>query len=249
MNDNFTYPKQNHEVFPYSSLNCVGLRIYYVSDAENFDTFRNFLKESTTVELTEMQWKCLSWDTIHMSNTTKNTTIHVSKGYFSIRFVGDEYVCFEKSLKELVDTLGNYLEEINATVMRIVFTKSNVWPGEEVTPEFKTALLSSDMLRIAETEYVHQKSAIYMNDVPDTNFRVFGSHAYQYYEDDEDKKYRHRYYLDNIATIRNPIAADEFVKTVEDMNQLLFDAFVWSVRADCIRAMQGKTVLSKSEEK
>lgn len=192
-----------------------------------------------------------AWDEmengVSLNNQDLDVTLHFSKDYALVRVGRKNYQAFATSVMPYLFLLKAYVKEVLArdAIKSLKVRKINLWPYDQV--QSQKPLGDEDILKTFLSDELRKIKS----DDKDSDGHVLNMCHFDQRETSLDIKYGivktndvPAVVLDSTATSEQtqPTNLGEVESKLDELNNILYDAYHWSVTENVIRWMEGKEV-------
>lgn len=235
---------ESHKVFPFTFLLRTSFQVSFapVDLKKNSSAFVDFFKLEFNVTLTDSQLNLLDAKGLSLKSEDEGLTWVISNGSIAVDIEHNRYVSFDESLSPIVQKIEEFLNRIGTVCRLINLQKIDLFPFDnkikEKVDSCWNAVFSSSFLkaRLSEPLTCDDTSCFYINNFDGTdgiNMTIISGYII---ENDDESKQPSRYVMDCRATYNSETKS--IAATTRKMNNLLYDAFIWSMSPMVISLME-----------
>lgn len=228
-----------HKTYKVTFLQSVILKIDYDSSNESFDLFARFFDDAFQLQLIEQQFNVKNTDAIRLRSDNNAYRAKFSRNAIELIINGDSYVNYKTSLLPFVNKVSCYLEKIKGNILNVSIEKIDIWPlvkGEIESPkDFINTVISCNLRNAPDlvsgdnsfVEYTDKESG-------DSLLIRFGFIPFIKEQNDQPA----RIVLDTLCNHYNGSVEPSLLPEItKRLNDVLYDAYHWSVSKDVIEIM------------
>lgn len=229
------FPIVEHKRYNLTFLSSVKLVVAYRGENENFEGFRDFFKSFFKIDVTKQQYDIKNADALRIRSSESEEKYKFSRNFAEVIIDGNSYIDFETSLRPFASALQGFLMSISAVVLNLKLEKVNLWPAPSKDGFSRDQLMKAIFSDNILSNTSENDDALHIKEFNLTKSDMGVSVVVKYgVVSDPDSS---TVILDTICDQAVGTVADEVVKTLLKMNQLLFDAYHWAVNDEVIEVM------------
>lgn len=229
----------NHKTYKVTFLQSVILKMEYDYSNESFEKFAQFFNEVFKLQLIEQQFNVKNTDAIRLRSDNHAYRVKFSKNTIEFIINGDSYVNYEKSLLPFINKVSKYLEQIKGNILNISIEKIDIWPlakGKIDSPEDFINTIISENLRNAPDLVSGDEAFVEYTDKDSGDSLLIRFGFIPFVEEQNDQPAR--IVLDTLCNHDNDSIAPSVLSGItKRLNDILYDAYHWSVTEDVIDIM------------
>lgn len=229
----------NHKTYKVTFLQSVILKMEYDSSKESYKQFARFFYDAFQLQLIEQQFNVKNTDAIRLRSDNHAYRAKFSRNFIEFIVNGDAYVNYHTSLLPFINKVSEYLERIDGNILNVSIEKINIWPlakGEIDSPEDFINTVISENLRNSPGLIAGDNAFIEYTDkdLDDSLLIRFGFIPFMKEQNDQPA----RIVLDTLCNHDNGGLEPSLLPvTTKRLNDILYDAYHWSVTKDVIDIM------------
>ena len=245
----FPFPHiSNKEKFEYTFLNEVALKVFPYKELSevNMGSIQTFFKQLFNLDFRDVHRRSMLDSRLKVGNHNSGVMFEFSKDSIQISIAQDYYNDFKLSmlpiLKNFVEAYTHWFDSCKGIQLKFV----DVWPLAEENH------IDDDLLMTLE-EAIFSSRLRNMAEKIDENFKGFNAE-----NDRLSVKMKFGYYISQNASqssgvalesrcelIKPNLAVGEICGVASEMNDVLYDAFIWAVTTDITDAMKTPKIIYK----
>lgn len=218
---------QPKEKFNNTFLKVVTLKLEYDKTNETYESFSKFFNLYTELTLTEDRYKAKNLVSIALRAEEGNVILKFEGNRIEFIIGNGIYKSYPENLEDFVKKFAKFLQEINANVNDITITKLNEWVfenNETFSKDRAFELIYSSKLRHA-VPLNEDDFAIKVYDLDEEGKAVV---RYGVLNQEEDVQHK-TFVLETSVVSDVLVTGNELEKKCKELNQTLYNMFLWSV--------------------